>query len=407
MADETVCIGPGPSDRSYLNIANVLSAAQVSGADAVHPGYGFLSENRYFAAAAQDLGLTFIGPPAQAIQDFGDKVSARKQMRAAGVPVTPGTDEPLHTLDDAQGIARGLGLPVMLKAVAGGGGRGLRVVRDADELSRQFPLAQREALSAFGDGSLYLERYIERGRHIEVQVAADAYGNAIHLNERECSLQRRHQKVVEEAPSPSVSPEQRARLGRAAVAGLLAAGYQNVGTVEFLMDQGGDFHFLEVNTRLQVEHPVTEMTTGIDIVKLQIALAAGERLPYAQGDIPLNGHAIECRVAAEDPSRNFAPAAGQLHSVLLPGGPWVRVDTHLMPGYSVPPYYDSLLAKVIVWGRQRSEALARMRRAIAEMQLEGIPTNLAYLAELLADPRVAAGQIDVEFIDRHLHGQRD
>jgi acetyl-CoA carboxylase biotin carboxylase subunit len=276
------------------------------------------------------------------------------------------------------------------------------VVRDADELSRQFPLAQREALSAFGDGALYLERYIERGRHIEVQVAADAHGNAIHLNERECSLQRRHQKVVEEAPSPAVSPELRARLGQAAVTGLLAAGYQNVGTVEFLMDQGGDFYFLEVNTRLQVEHPVTEMTTGIDLVTLQITLAAGERLPYAQGDVPLHGHAIECRVAAEDPGRGFAPAAGQLHSVLLPGGPWVRVDTHLMPGYSVPPYYDSLLAKVVVWGRQRPEALARMRRAIAEMQLEGIPTNLAYLAELLADPQVAAGQIDVQFIDRHL-----
>jgi acetyl-CoA carboxylase biotin carboxylase subunit len=402
LADETVCIGPGPSDRSYLNIANVLSAAQISGADAIHPGYGFLSENHYFVSATQDLGLTFIGPPASAIQDFGDKVSARKLMREAGVPVIPGTDAPVSTVDEALGVARDLGLPVMLKARAGGGGRGLRAIRDIDELARQFPLAQREAQSAFGDGALYLEKYIERGRHVEVQVAADAYGHAIHVGERECSLQRRHQKIVEEAPSPALDPERRERLGQAAVAGLLAAGYQNVGTVEFLVDQAGAFYFMEVNTRLQVEHPVTEMTTGLDLVKLQILLAAGERLPYRQADVQLRGHAIECRVAAEDPTRGFAPVAGQLHAVILPGGPWVRVDTHLVPGASVPPYYDSLLAKIIVWGRDRPEALARMRRALAETQLEGLPTNLPYLATLLADPRVEAAAIDVEFIARHL-----
>jgi acetyl-CoA carboxylase biotin carboxylase subunit len=401
MADETVCVGPGPSDRSYLNIPNVLSAAQITGADAIHPGYGFLSENRYLVSAAHELGVTFIGPPASAIHSFGDKVSARKLMQAAGIPVIQGTDEPVHTLDNALSVARELGPPLMLKAVSGGGGRGLRVVRTIDELARHFPVAQAEAQSAFGDGALYLERYIEGGRHIEIQVAADAFGNAIHLNERECSLQRRHQKIVEEAPSPVVTPELRERMGKCAIHGLLAAGYQNVGTVEFLIDGSGDFHFLEVNTRLQVEHPVTEMTTGIDLVKLQIALAAGERIPYAQTDIHFDGHAIECRVAAEDPSRGFAPVSGQLHSVVLPGGPWVRNDTHIVPGYTVPPYYDSLLAKVIVWGRDRSEALARMQRAIDEMQLDGIPTNLSFLAALIADPRVQAGEFDVDFIARH------
>jgi acetyl-CoA carboxylase, biotin carboxylase subunit len=407
LADESVCIGPAASDKSYLNIANIVSAAQIAHADAIHPGYGFLAENAYLAEVCEEVGITFIGPKPASIDAFSDKVSARNLMKAAGVPVIPGTEEPLLNVDAAVSAARELDFPLMLKAVAGGGGRGMRVARDAEDLSRGFPLAQAEAQAHFGNGGLYLERLIERGRHIEIQVAADAAGNTIHLGERECSIQRRHQKMIEESPSPALTASRRTEMGRIACTGARSTGYQNVGTVEFLVDQAGNFFFLEMNTRLQVEHPVTELVTGIDLVKLQLAIAAGEPLGIPQDSVRWNGHAIECRVTAEDPERAFAPDAGHIHTAYFSGGPWVRVDTHVFPGYTTPPYYDSLLAKIIVWGRDRPEAIARMRRAIDETRIEGVRTNLGYLALVLSDPRFEAGDVDVEFVDRHLAERRD
>jgi acetyl-CoA carboxylase biotin carboxylase subunit len=405
LADESVCIGPAASDKSYLNIANVVSAAHIMNADAIHPGYGFLAENAYLAEVCQEVGITFIGPPPTAITTFSDKVSARNTMQQAGVPVIPGTEEPLLNLDAAQQAARDLGFPLMLKAVAGGGGRGMRVAHDLEELTRSFPIAQVEAQTHFANGGLYLEKLIQRGRHIEVQIAADRHGTVIHLGERECSIQRRHQKMIEESPSPALSAELRTELGRVASQGVASAGYQNVGTVEFLMDQQQRYYFLEMNTRLQVEHPVTELVTGIDLVKLQIALAAGDKLPIKQTDINSRGHAIECRVTAEDPSRNFAPNAGHIHTAHFPGGPWVRVDTHVYNGYTTPPYYDSLLGKIIAWGGDRQEAIARMRRAVEETEIQGVKTNLDYLTLVLSDARFQAGDIDVEFVERQLAEQ--
>jgi acetyl-CoA carboxylase biotin carboxylase subunit len=402
LADESVCIGPAPSDKSYLNIANVISAAQVSEADAIHPGYGFLSENAYLAEICDELGITFIGPPSRSINEFSDKVNARNLMKLVGVPIVPGSEQPFLNADAALAAADEIGYPLMLKAVAGGGGRGMRVAQDAAELARTFPIAQLEAQSHFGHGGLYLERLIERGRHVEIQVAADKYGNAVCLGERECSIQRRNQKIIEEAPSPTQTPERRAEMGRITIAGIRATGYENIGTVEFLVDQADNFYFLEMNTRLQVEHPVTELVTGIDLVKLQITLASGEPLPYSQDAVCSTGHAIECRVTAEDPARGFAPDAGQIQTVHFAGGPWTRVDTHVFSGYTTPPYYDSLLGKIIVWGRDRPEAIARMRRAIAETQIDGVKTNLPYLARLLSDVRFEAGDVDVEFMERHL-----
>jgi acetyl-CoA carboxylase biotin carboxylase subunit len=402
LADEAICIGPGPAAESYLDIASIVGAAQLVQADAIHPGYGFLSENRYLADACAELGITFIGPPARAMADFSDKVRARNLMQAAHVPVLPGTRNALLTADDASAVSQQIGYPLMVKAVAGGGGRGMRVVRDAEELLRAVPLATAEAQQAFGDSSIYLERLIEQGRHIEIQVAADRYGHAIHLGERECSLQRRHQKIVEEAPSPVLPRELRDEIGRQAAAVLASRGYSTVGTVEFIMDRKGQLFFLEVNTRLQVEHPVTELVTGIDLVKLQIALAAGAELPYSQQDVRWVGHAIECRVTAEDPARGFAPSAGRVQGLRLPDGPWVRTDSHLFAGCSVPSYYDSLLAKVITWGRDRQEAVVRMRRALAETHIEGLPTTLPYLRLLMNDPRFESAEVDVEFVERHV-----
>jgi acetyl-CoA carboxylase, biotin carboxylase subunit len=402
LADESICIGPPPSDRSYLNIANVVSAAQIAHADAIHPGYGFLAENAYLAEVCEAVGIAFVGPKPASIRAFSDKVSARNLMKRAGVPVIPGTQDALSSVDQAIAAAREIGFPLMLKAAAGGGGRGMRVARDTDELCRAFPLAQVEAQSYFGNGGLYLERLVERARHVEIQIAADHRGHVVHLGERECSVQRRHQKLIEESPSPAIDDALRADMARVAVAAMKSVGYENVGTIEFLVDARKAFYFLEMNTRLQVEHPVTELVTSIDLVKLQIALAAGKPLPYKQQDIAWRGHAIECRVTSEDPARAFAPDAGHIHTAHLPGGPWVRVDTHVFPGYTTPPYYDSLLAKVVVWGRDRKEALARMRRALDETHMEGVHTNLGYLALVLSEPRFEAGDIDVEFVQRHL-----
>jgi acetyl-CoA carboxylase biotin carboxylase subunit len=397
LADESICIGPAASERSYLNIANVVSAAQITRSDAIHPGYGFLAENHYLAEVCDDVGITFIGPRPETIKKFGDKVSARNLMRAAKVPVLPGTQEAMASAEQALSHARELGFPLMLKAVAGGGGRGMRIARDADELAHLFPVAQLEAQSYFGNGGLYLERLIHNAHHVEVQIAGDRFGSLVHLGERECSVQRRHQKLIEESPSPALKTKQRQEMTRLTTKALSSIGYENVGTVEFLVDDNQNFYFLEINTRLQVEHPVTELVTSIDIVKLQIALAAGEPLPFKQQDITWRGHAIECRVTSEDASRHFAPDAGPIHTAHFPGGPWVRVDTHVFSGYTTPPYYDSLLAKLIVWGRDRGEALARARRAIDETHLEGVHTNLEYLTLVLSHPRFEAGNIDVDF----------
>jgi acetyl-CoA carboxylase biotin carboxylase subunit len=402
LADESICIGPAASERSYLNIANVVSAAQITHADAIHPGYGFLAENAYLADVCNEVGITFIGPSSSSIQAFSDKVSARNLMKAAGVPVVPGTEATLAGVEQAVAAARELGFPVMLKAVAGGGGRGMRVAHDPDELARAFPIAQAEAQAHFGQAGVYLERLIEGGHHVEIQIAADRQGNVVHLGERECSVQRRHQKMIEESPSPTLSQAHRAAMGRIACDGVRSVGYENVGTIEFLVDADTNYYFLEMNTRLQVEHAVTEMVTSIDLVKLQIGLAAGQPLPFDQQDIVSRGHAIECRVTSEDPARDFAPDAGHIHTAHFPGGPWVRVDTHVFPGYTTPPYYDSLLAKVVVWGRDRAEALARMRRAIDETQIGGVQTNLDYLALVLSHPRFEAGDVDVDFVGRHL-----
>jgi acetyl-CoA carboxylase, biotin carboxylase subunit len=347
------------------------------------------------------VGITFIGPRPESIRRFGDKVSARNLMRAAKVPVLPGTDDVLTGVDHALAAAREIAFPVMVKAVAGGGGRGMRAALDADELAHVFPIAQLEAQSHFGNGGLYLERLIQRAHHVEIQIVGDHRGNVVQLGERECSVQRRHQKLIEESPSPFLGSKQRAEMGRVACKAMAAMGYQNLGTVEFLVDEKQNFYFLEVNTRLQVEHPVSELVTGIDLVKLQIELAAGKSLPFKQQDIVARGHAIECRVTSEDPKRAFAPDAGHIHTAHIPGGPWVRVDTHVFPGYTTPPYYDSLLAKVIVWGRDRTEALARMRRAIDETRIEGVRTNLEYLALVLSHARFEAGDVDVDFVERH------
>ncbi len=402
MADETICIGPAPSDKSYLNIPNLVSAALVSGAEAIHPGYGFLSENAYLAEVCEQCQIVFIGPSARSIEQFHDKAAARQLMREAGLPVVRGVDRPVYTLDAAQTAASEIGFPVMLKACAGGGGRGLRPVYSNADLEKHFPVAQMEAQNAFGNGGLYLETLVEGARHVEVQVVVDRYGKAVHLGERDCSLQRRHQKMLEESPSIALDPEARAEMGSRAAAAAAAVGYEGVGTIEFLVDGRGRYYFMEMNTRIQVEHPVSESITGIDLVKWQIRVAAGEPLGFDQPDVAPHGHAIECRVNAEDPERSFAPQSGLITQCTLPGGPGIRVDTHLFPGYFMPPYYDSLLAKVIAWGHDRSEAIARMRRALEEFKVVGVTTNIPFQLQLLANPDFVEGRFDTHFVERWL-----
>ena len=401
LADEKVCVGPGPSKDSYFNIPNIVSAALITGAEAIHPGYGFLSENASFAEICAACGLTFIGPPPTAIEQMGDKATARATMKAAGVPVVPGSDGIIGGESDALRIASRIGYPVVVKATAGGGGRGIRVVDDEDDLIRVLKIAQAEAAASFGNADVYLEKYIREMRHIEVQVLFDAHGNGIHLGERECSLQTpRHQKVVEEAPSVSLTPAVRKRIGAAAVRAAKAVGYTNAGTVEFIYTPNGDFFFMEMNTRIQVEHPITEAVTGVDLVRWQIRIAAGEKLTLSQRDIHFHGHAIECRVTAQDPARGFAPAAGTLSRVRLPGGLGVRVDTQIYGGYTVPPYYDSNLAKLIVWGHDRAEAIARMRACLGEIEIEGSPTNVVFLQRILHDERYVNNEISTTFLPR-------
>jgi acetyl-CoA carboxylase biotin carboxylase subunit len=398
FADEAYCIGPAPSARSYLNIPAIISAAEIANVDAIHPGYGFLAESAYFAEICEACNIKFIGPKPSVIRLMGDKVEARRAMQEAGVPILPGSPDPLESEEEALRLAREIGYPVIVKAAAGGGGRGMRIVRAEEELGSALETASNEASAAFKNGDVYIERYIERPRHIEIQVLADEHGNCIHLGERECTIQRRHQKLLEEAPSPVLSKELREQMGEAAVDACKRIGYSSAGTFEFLLDEDNRFYFMEMNTRIQVEHPVTEMVTLIDIVRSQIRVAQGEELGYVQADVPIVGHAIECRVNAEHPE-TFVPSPGLITAFNLPGGPGVRVDTAAYPGYTVPPYYDSMIAKVIVHARTRELAIARMRRALQAMVVEGIKTTIPLHLKIMDDPAFQAGQFSTKFME--------
>jgi acetyl-CoA carboxylase biotin carboxylase subunit len=399
FADESVCIGPAPSSMSYLNIPAVISAAEVTNVDAIHPGYGFLAENAYFAEVCEACNVTFIGPKPESIRLMGDKAQARAAMKSVGVPVTPGFDGLIEDESDAARVAQQIGYPVIIKATAGGGGRGMRIVRNQEELIAALPAAQHEARIAFNNPSVYLERYLETARHIEIQILADSHGNVVHLGERECSIQRRHQKLIEESPSPAVTPELRRLMGEVAVGACREIGYVSAGTIEFLLDEDLNFYFMEMNTRIQVEHPVTELVTNTDLVREQILIAAGERMEFDQEDIVFSGHAIECRINAESPV-TFAPSPGLITAFNIPGGPGVRVDTAAYPGWFVPPHYDSLIAKLIVHHRTRDMAIARMQRALEAMIVEGVETSVTLHQRVLSDPDFIAGKISTRFMDR-------
>ena len=401
LADESVCIGPPPTAQSYLNVPSIIAAAEVTGADAIHPGYGFLAENADFAERVEMSGFVFIGPPVSAIRTMGDKVRAIQTMKAAGVPTVPGSDGVLEGhMSDIIRLAEEIGPPVIVKAAGGGGGRGMRVAQSASDLPRIIPLTQGEAEAAFGDPRLYMEKFLTHPRHVEIQVLADAHGNAIHLGERDCSMQRRHQKVIEEAPAPGIGEQERRRIGELCVKACLDMGYRGAGTFEFLY-QDGEFYFIEMNTRLQVEHPVTELITGLDIVQEQLRIAAGEPLGIRQQDITFSGHAIECRINAEHPE-TFAPSPGRVSLWHPPGGPGVRVDSHLYTGYTVPPYYDSLVGKVIAWAGSRAAAISRMRLALDEMVTEGLVTNAPLHQAILASEGFSAGGADIHFLEKWL-----
>lgn len=406
LADEAVCIGPARSAQSYLCIDRILSVAALCDVSAVHPGYGFLSENAYFAEACRKHGIAFIGPSPEAMRALGDKAMARETMRKAGVPITPGSDGVIADEEDAVATARKLGYPVIIKAVAGGGGRGMRIVHNDASLLQGYYSAKAEAESAFGNGEMYMEKFLVNPRHIEVQILADNYGNVIHLGERDCSVQRRNQKLVEECPSPAISAKIREKIGAAAVRAAKAANYTSAGTIEFLYDAEDNFYFMEMNTRIQVEHPITEAVTGVDLVKEQIRIAAGERLKLRQKDIRFDGHAIECRINAEDPERDFAPSPGKLTQFIPAGGPQVRMDTHVYTGYTVPPYYDSLLGKLIAWGRDRAEALAVCRRALDELVVEGVKTTIPFQKKLIAHKNFAGGKYDTGFVERMMQERK-
>ena len=401
FADEDVCIGPARSADSYLNVPAVISAAEITGADAIHPGYGFLSESAYLAEVCEACHIRFIGPDPQVIRLMGDKARARRVMKKAGVPILPGSDGPIESEDKALKLAKDIGYPVIVKATAGGGGRGMRVVRAPAELSHAVKTAQREAEAAFGVADVYIEKYVESPRHIEFQILGDHHGSVIHLGERECSIQRRHQKLIEESPSPALSEKMRRKMGGIVIDAAKAVQYTNAGTFEFLMDSEGRFYFMEANTRLQVEHPVTEMVTGIDIVKEQIRIAAGERLSFKQSEVTFSGHSIECRVNAEDPE-TFVPSPGVIHVFSVPGGPGVRVETFAHSECTISPFYDSMIAKIIVHGRDRSEAIARMRRALEMTVIEGIKTTIPLHLRILNDPDFVAGKLSTSFMERFL-----
>jgi len=403
MADEAVCIGGAPANQSYLNHSNIIAAAMNKGAQAIHPGYGFLAENAYFAELCETNHIKFIGPKSRVINLMGDKVKAKELVRTVDVPVVPGSDGAAGTYDEVVNLAESIGYPVMIKASAGGGGRGMRLAHNKAGLKDALAMARMEAGAAFGNDEVYIEKYIEEPRHIEFQILGDEHGNIIHLGERDCSLQRRHQKLLEESPSTLVDEELRIRMGAVAVKAAQAAEYTSAGTVEFLVDKNKNFYFIEMNTRVQVEHPVTEMVTGIDIIKEQLRVAAGERLGYGQDDITLNGWAIECRINAEDPDNDFRPSPGVVEEYLLPGGPGIRVDSSVYTGYTIPPYYDSMVAKLIVWGRDREEAIARMKRALNEFKVKNVATTIPFHLKVLDNAFFQKGEVYTNFIQRRMN----
>ncbi len=400
LADEAVCIGEPSSSKSYLNIPNIISAALTHNASAIHPGYGFLAENARFAEICADHHIEFIGPTPEAMQSMGDKSTAKETMKRIGVPTVPGSDGLLTNEQEAMNVARDIGYPVMIKATAGGGGRGMRLVRGDDELVRSFLAAQGEAEAAFGNPGLYLEKFIEKPRHIEFQILADGYGNVIHLGERDCSIQRRHQKLLEEAPSIALTSDLRTKMGEAAVRVAKSIHYMGAGTVEFLLDGSGHFYFMEMNTRIQVEHPVTEMITGMDLIAEQIRIAQGDKLRLSQDQVRLFGHTIECRINAEDPEQNFRPHPGHISGYLPPGGPGVRMDSHVYTDYDIPPYYDSLIGKLIVWGATRTEAIRRMQRALRECAITGVPTTISFHQKILESPDFQSGEVYTNFVEK-------
>ena len=405
FADEAFCIGPAQSARSYLNKANIISAAEVSGADALHPGYGFLAENAEFAEICESCGIKFIGPTPSALERMGAKAVARETMMKAQIPVVPGSEGIISDPDEAVKIAKEIGYPVIIKASAGGGGKGMRVAQSKHDLMKAIQTAQAEAEAAFGNGEVYIEKYVEEPRHIEFLILADNYGHTVYLGERDCSIQRRNQKLVEEAPSSAVTPELRKKMGEVAIRAAKAVDYSNAGTVEFLLDKHNNFYFMEMNTRIQVEHPVTELVTGIDLIKEQIRLAAGEKLGYTQKDIKINGWAMECRINAEDPNRSFMPSPGEVTGYHVPGGMGVRVDSAVFQGYHIPPYYDSMIAKLIVWGKDRNEAIARMRRALEEYVIEGVKTTIPFHLRILDNAFFQRGDFYTNFIQRRMEDQ--
>lgn len=401
LADEAYCIGPTPSKDSYLNLTNIMSVATLTECDAIHPGYGFLAENADFAEICESCNITFIGPSPEAISKMGDKAVAKLTMKSANVPIIPGSDGLIENMDEAIMVARDIGYPVIIKATAGGGGKGIRIAEDEDTLISQISTAQQEAQKAFGNAGVYLEKYLTGMKHVEIQIMADKHGNAVHLFERDCSVQRRRQKLVEEAPCPILSPELREQMGQAAVRAALAVEYSGAGTLEFLLGPDDKFYFMEMNTRIQVEHPVTEMITNVDLIKEMISVAEGNPLSFTQEDLSINGWAIECRVNAEDSERNFMPSAGNIPFYLPPGGPGVRVDSAVYPGYTISPHYDSMIAKLIVWGATREEAINRMKRALSEFAIDGIRTTIPFHMKLLNHPKFVKGDFDIKFLEEH------
>ena len=401
LADEAVCIGKAQSTDSYLNMERILSATIATKAEAIHPGFGFLSENSRFVEMCEKCNVAFIGPSAEVISRMGNKSEAKNTMRRAQVPVVPGTKEPIYTVSEAQEAVKEIGFPVMIKASAGGGGKGMRVARNEQEFAKLFETAQQESVHSFSDNTMYLERFVENPRHVEVQILADKYGNVIHLGERDCSVQRRHQKMIEESPCIAIADKLRKRMGEPAVRAAKAAGYESAGTIEFLLDQSGEFYFMEMNTRIQVEHPVTEFVSGVDLIKEQIRIAAGEPLSVRQKDIEIRGHAMECRINAEDPERHFMPCPGRITDLHLPGGNGIRVDTAVYNDYAIPPYYDSMIAKIIVYDKDRRSAIRKMISALGEVAIEGVKTNVDFLYELLNQPDFQEGNITTDFIPQH------
>ena len=399
LADEAICVGPAPSSESYLSMDRIISATIVTGADAIHPGFGFLSENSKFAELCEKCNITFIGPNSKVIASLGNKQEARNTMIRAGVPVIPGSNEAVYDAATGASVAKKIGYPVIVKAALGGGGKGMRVANTPEEFEQSFLTAQKETQMAFGDNTMYIEHFVQHPRHIEFQILADAYGNVVHLGERDCSIQRNHQKMIEESPSAALDEELRRKMGDAAVKAAKAAGYVNAGTIEFLLEKTGDFYFMEMNTRIQVEHPVTEWVTGIDLIKEQIRIASGQRLAFTQKDIHMEGHAIECRINAENPEKGFRPSPGTITDLYLPGGKGIRIDNAIYTGYTIPPYYDSMIAKLIVWAKNRKEAIRKMQSALGEVIIEGVDTNINYQYEILSDPDFLSGNIDINYIE--------